>query len=356
MVETAAERLRTVKAIGELKAATSTKLFHRERERQVFAKARVNAKQVGLPTEVAESLMTTLVGASHDSQSQLLEQAQSVQSPKNILIIGGHGQMGRLLGGALAAVGNHIDVLDVGDESLLASKVSKSDIVIVSVPMEQAVRVAKEAGGYLGASSLLCDINSLKTEICETMESSSSGEVLGLHPMFGPSVASLKKQKIVACKIRDGALTKWLLETFEGLGIELLETTPKHHDKMMAAIQVLTHFGTITMGETLRREGFSVEESLKFTSPIYRMEMAFVGRLFSQDPNLYAEIEMANPASMDIRETFQTVATELSAIINAGDRDSFREVFRGVREHMGEFSEEAMRLSDLMIDALVARA
>ena len=40
--------------------------------------------------------------------------------------------------------------------------------------------------------------------------------------------------------------------------------------------------------------GVGVEDSLRYTSPIYRLELAFVGRLFAQDPDLYGEIIRTN--------------------------------------------------------------
>ena len=139
------------------------------------------------------------------------------------------------------------------------------------------------------------------------------------------------------------------------MGVELVETDPVTHDRMMAVVQVLVHYSTLVMGDALRRTGLDLARSLTFTSPIYRLELAFVGRLFTQDPDLYAEIEMSNPYGHEVRQCFQDAATSLRETIASGDRAAFREAFGQVRDYFQDFGDEAMAVSDWIIDTLVAR-
>jgi len=64
----------------------------------------------------------------------------------------------------------------------------------------------------------------------------------------------------------------------------------------MAVVQGLTHYVTLGMAGTMRRLGVTPEDTMAFMSPIYQIEMSLVGRLLSQDPDLYADILMLNPA------------------------------------------------------------
>ena len=41
-------------------------------------------------------------------------------------------------------------------------------------------------------------------------------------------------------------------------------------------------------------ENVQLEQLLALSSPIYRLELAMVGRLFAQDPQLYADIIMSS--------------------------------------------------------------
>ena len=63
----------------------------------------------------------------------------------------------------------------------------------------------------------------------------------------------------------------------------------------MAIVQVLTHYSTEVLGRTMQRLDVPVMETLRFTSPIYHMELLMTARHFAQSADLYASIEMSNP-------------------------------------------------------------
>ena len=359
LLRAAAERQAVVARIGALKAREGRALFDRERVRVVLARAERVAGEVGLDAETARGLMGVLVGASHRRQAEVVQvkaQERAEGAAPSVLVVGGGGQMGRLVGRALGERGARVAVLERDDGQDRAAVVKAADLVVLAVPMGAAVEVARELGPWVREDALLCDINSLKGEICEVMGDVCRGEVLGMHPMFGPTVASLLRQKWVLCPVRPGRWSRWLEGELGKLGLELLQSEPRAHDRMMSAVQVLVHFHTLVMGEALRRAGLGVEESLRFTSPIYRIELAVVGRLFGQDPDLYAEIEMSNPYGREVLGHFLEATLSLKEIIDAGDRDAFRGVFGEVAEHFGAFKGEALALSDFLIEELVRKA
>ncbi|MFB3137679.1 MAG: prephenate dehydrogenase/arogenate dehydrogenase family protein, partial [Phycisphaerales bacterium] len=236
-----------------------------------------------------------------------------------------------------------------------AQAVREAEIVIVAVPMEVARSVVHEIGPHVRPEALLCDINSLKQSTCEAMAQRCRAEAIGMHPMFGPTIHSLRRQKVIVCPVKPGPRTAWLRQELQQMGLELIETDPATHDRMMAVIQVLVHFSTLVMGEALRRTGASVEDSLRFTSPIYRLELAFVGRLFAQNPSLYAEIEMTNPYGDEVRRCFLDAAEALNRTIASGDREAFYKMFDGVSRYFKQFAGEAMHLSDFIIDTMVTQ-
>ncbi len=353
LLEKVAERMRIVGSIGAEKARSGTALFDRGREKKVRDASLANAVALGVDVEVADQLMSLLLGASHSTQAKVVSIAKA---PKNILIVGGDGGMGRLFTALLRGRGHMVDSYDLEDNRALKEVVVVADVVIVSVPMSVAVSVIKELSPYMRSDSLLCDINSLKGEVCEALAEAGEFQAIGLHPMFGPSVSSMRRQRVVVCPVRDGELGDWLREELGELGAELVETDPVTHDKMMSVVQVLVHFNTVVMGEALRLSGVGVRESLAFTSPIYRLEMAFVGRLFTQDPALYAQILIQNPRGAEMRDNFLSSASRVSEILDMADEEAFVELFRQTAEWFEEFGTEAMALSDTVIDGIVSRA
>ncbi len=365
MLEAAARRNEIVRGIAEAKATSGggtggggKPLFDRERERAVYDRARSVAEEIGLAPGQAHQMMMALVEGSHRVQEEVSRQLSLVEaskSPKRILIVGGGGKMGQRLGPELAARGHTIDVLEQDDGRDRAAAVREAQIVMIAVPMSAAISVIEEIAPHVAADALLCDINSLKQSVCEAMAAGCKGEVLGLHPMFGPTVHSLRRQKVVVCPVKTGPLTEWLRLELGRMGFELIETDPVTHDRMMAVVQVLVHYSTLVMGEALRSTGVSIEESLRFTSPIYRLELAFVGRLFTQSADLYAEIEMSNPHGDEFRHCFFEAAGIFNRAIRTGNHEDFRKLFDGVSEYFRGFADEAMQLSDFIIDAMVAQ-
>lgn len=343
--------------IAKVKAeAGGSPLFERKRERAVYARAERIAREIGLAPDVARQLIEVVVEASHRSQEWISwEMTRNGVSgePRRFLFVGGAGRMARRLSVDIASRGHKVDVLEPGDPRDPGSVVAAADVVVIAVPMENATAVARQYAPFVRSDALMCDINSLKEEICAVMEEYCRGEVLGLHPMFGPTVHSLRRQKIVVCPVREGPVGGWLRRELGRVGLEIMESDPDTHDRMMAVVQVLVHFATMALGEALRTSGVTVEESLRFTSPIYRLELAFVGRLFAQSPELYAEIEMTNPYGARVREHFVQAVSDVHRVSGSGDRRRFREMFEETARWFHGFQDEAMLLSDRIIDSMV---
>lgn len=331
-------------------------LFDRARERQVYDRARRIAAEIGLAEDLAEELIAVAVEGSHRMQEwaqRAWTRQASAERPLRFAVVGGAGRMARRLSSELIGCGHAVDVLEPGDPRDPAAVIGDADVTMIAVPMAMAEDVAARLAPFVRRDALLCDINSLKGGICRVMEAGCTGEVLGLHPMFGPSVHSLRRQKIVACPRREGPVSARLLREFAALGAEVVYADPETHDRAMAIVQVLVHFSTLVMGRALAAAHLPLAETLRFTSPIYRLELAFVGRLFAQDPDLYAEIEMRNPYAAEARAALRHAVAEVDGILAAGDRTGFRRLFEDVGTWFHGFDDEALRLSNRIIDWVV---
>jgi chorismate mutase/prephenate dehydrogenase len=271
-----------------------------------------------------------------------------------LCIVGGRGGMGCLFDRVLCSRGYRVSVLEEGDDIATDARIDEADVVMLAVPMAIAEETARVVANRMQPGTLLCDINSLKRDVCDAM-SEARGEVLGLHPMFGPSVRSFNGQKVVACDVVPGPLGQALVQDLEALGATIVHASPEEHDRMMAVVQVLLHFSTIVMGEALRRTGMGIQDSLRFTSPIYRLELAVVGRIFTQNADLYGEILMSNPYGTEVRAAFVDAARDIAELVDSGDRSAFVDEFGFIAEWFRDFGPEAMALSDHIIEALVAR-
>lgn len=237
----------------------------------------------------------------------------------------------------------------------MIKEAEKSDIVLLSVPIERTVEVIRHVAPHMRPGSLLMDVTSLKSEPMKAMiENAPQGvEVIGTHPMFGPTMPTLKGQTMILTPAA-GRTDTWLpmirsLFESDGARIEVLD--PEEHDEIMAVVQALTHFAYIGIGATLLALDFDVEKSRKFMSPVYEIMIDFVGRILDQNPELYASIQK-NPKAMKVRQTFIGECMRLAEKADSGDLEGFKKIMREAAEHFGQ-THEALERSDRLINGRI---
>lgn len=268
-------------------------------------------------------------------------------------IIGGTGQMGKFFSQVFTQAGYEVSVS--GRKTALSNKdlVVQSDLIIITVPIHSTIPVIQEISPYLKQEQLLCDLTSLKSEPVQAMLQTNA-DVIGLHPMFGPTVRTLQGQTIVMTPARCSEEQIQMLQSlFKSQGARVTITTPEHHDKMMAIIQGLTHFKALVMAETMRRLGITPQDTEPFMSPIYRIETSVAGRILAQDPTLYAEILNENPEIHNVLKTCCSSAEDLAGIIKSGDREKFVHQFLADRSWFGEYCTQSLEETDRLIAAMV---
>jgi prephenate dehydrogenase len=213
--------------------------------------------------------------------------------------------------------------------------------------------VIERLGPKMHKGSLLMDITSVKKMPIEMMDrfTNKGVEILGTHPLFGPTTKSMQGQTIVFVPSRKGPLYERIYGMFERNGARIEVLTAEEHDEIMSVILGLTHFILLSFGITLKNLDFDVERSRKFMSPMYEIIMDFVGRLLHQDPHLYAMIQ-TNFEMGKIHESFLTVANRLYELVSAGKVDEFMEEMRMAKKHFGD-TERAMMDSDRVIEGKI---
>jgi prephenate dehydrogenase len=193
-------------------------------------------------------------------------------------------------------------------------------VIIVSVPIGVTCRIIREIGPLMPRDSLLMDLTSIKTVPVQAMLESSVCDVIGLHPLFGPTVTSLAGQNIVLCPARGVRWLQWVREILVREGACLTETTPERHDDMMAIIQGLNHFDTIALGLVLNEMEIDQGEFEHFSTPIFRRKKEIIDAVFAH-PRLHVEIIAANLRGKKILTTFLETLMRLRDLIDKGNSE-----------------------------------
>jgi len=243
------------------------------------------------------------------------------------------------------------DILKVTEGEVKSKEdIADTDVLLVSVPIDITGRVIERVGPKMHKGSLLMDITSVKKAPVEMMDrfTNEDVEILGTHPLFGPSTKSMQGQTIIFVPLKKGHLYEGIYEMFKSNGARIEISTAEEHDEMMSVIQGLTHFILFSFGITLKNLDFNLEKSRKFMSPMYEILMDFVGRLLHQDPHLSAMIQ-TNFEMGKIHEEFLAVANRLYELISEGKVDEFMDMIKEAKRHFGD-TERAMVDSDRVIE------
>jgi chorismate mutase / prephenate dehydrogenase len=355
VLELLAKRMAVVKEVAAVKRSEGVQIRDFEREREILAGRRRQAEQVGLPPGPVESIYRQIMLASRDYQAALSAAAPKTVVPKEVAVIGGAGQMGTLMARVFRELGHRVVIADVATETRPVQAAQSADVVVIAVPIQITTEVIAELAPHVRRDALLMDITSIKQAPMAAMLEHSHASVVGTHPMFGPGVHTLEGQRFVVCKGRGDAWCSWLEQLLQARGLVVTMSTAEEHDRAMALVQVLTHFQTQVLGWALARCGVPLEQSRRFTSPAYLMELYVAARHFAQDPLLYGPIEMLNPDTKLVTTAFRNAAADLSEILESHDQERFNQMFEQVRGFFGEFAVEATEQSSFLIDRLVER-
>ena len=355
LVDLLARRQRIVNQIIEAKRQGNLPAFHQARQNDIIAARGKQAREAGLDPEIIEDVFRVIFR--HSRVSQLRKLASRCARPgASVLIVGGRGQMGQFFAHWFKQSGYAVRVLDRSDWANARQLAAQTDLCLLSVPVHATADVTRQIAPHLPRDCVLADIASLKREPMEAMSSAHAGPVVGLHPLFGPDVASMDKQVVVCSPGRRAADCAWVLRQLEIWGNVIIQAVPGEHDEIMGIVQALRHFATFAFGQFLQRRNVSLNRALAMSSPIYRLELLMVGRLFAQDPVLYADILLATPDRLALLKDYVESLKENLMFIEPCDKEEFIARFRKLAEWFGPFTEDSMQESSLLIEDMVRRS
>lgn len=349
-----ARRQSQVEKVVALKKEYGVPVYHPAREEDLISRLRSQGQKAGIDPDFMENLYRIILRQSRVKQTRKMGH-KGVRSGAKVLVIGGTGQMGSLFASLFAQSGYTVRILSEKDWEQASDLCRDIDLALVSVPIEKTIDVIRRISPFLPPNALLADFTSVKKEPVDAMCRFHSGPVLGIHPLFGPTTGTLDKQIIVVCPGRDPDSGQWLTDQLTLWGAVMVHATPEEHDDIMELVQALRHFATFCFGRFLFERRAKIQRTLEFSSPIYRLELGMVGRLFAQDPGLYAQIVFATKERRDLLKSYVHSLNQHLSMLETNDKAHFIEQFKEIANWFGPFSDQALRESTYIIDKLIER-
>jgi prephenate dehydrogenase len=253
-------------------------------------------------------------------------------------IIGGAGNMGKWFARFLVKEGmpviisgrNQEKLRKTGKELKIPSDsnvelTKQSDVVIISVPPDSLETVVKEIAPHTRPSQIIVDITSVKTLPLEIMHKYlKKGTVLGTHPVFGPGAKNLTNQNFVLTPTnkKESTLANCIKKYLESKGANVSVMTPQQHDETMTVVLGLAHFIAIVSADTLLGLN-NFQEMKKIGGTTFKLLYTLVESVISEDPQLYASLQMNFPDISKVESLFQKNTKLWAEMVKNKDRDGF---------------------------------
>lgn len=260
----------------------------------------------------------------------------------NALIVGGNGAVGTLFIDSFDASGMSAPVVVdrrpaptsarhgavIEDDILRPSRktlslIGSCDLLILAIPEPIAIEAVRGVLPAMKPGSLLVDTLSVKSRYAQALNATpTSAELLGVNPMFAPSLG-FAGRSVVAVPYRSGELAEAFMAFIAAQGADVVRLDAEAHDRACAMLQVVTHASILCFGIALSASGYDLVAAERIMPPPHRTMLALLARIVSADPEVYRDIQAANPFASQIRETLLVAHRRLERIIDSGDSESF---------------------------------
>lgn len=211
------------------------------------------------------------------------------------------------------AVAHALGINAAKDEAEIAPK---CDLVIVSVPPIVTPAAIASVVPFCKDGALLVDFASVKSGACNALAEAKRKhrklELASVHPLHGPRIATLYNRTCVFIPVAGGPKYAELNSIFAAEHCRTIECTASEHDSIQSVVQGLTHYAAITAGLAIARSGKKSGLLLNHATPTSELLLALVARVVQQNPQMYAEIQTANPNNSKMREAFIKAANDVA--------------------------------------------
>ncbi|MFE2581572.1 prephenate dehydrogenase/arogenate dehydrogenase family protein [Streptomyces sp. NPDC059378] len=280
---------------------------------------------------------------------------------RRCVVAGGSGAVGRLFTAVLADAGLDVCAVDPeaplttrpdvrllkGDitapDDALRAELAGCDLLVLAVPEPVALDAVGALAGLLPHSALLADTLSVKSRIAAAVTARlPEHQAVGLNPMFAPALG-LPGRPVAAVVLRDGPLAEELLGLVAGGGGRVVRMDAERHDRLAAASQALTHATVLAFGQALAELGADIGELTAVAPPPHTTLLALLARIASGTPEVYWDIQSANPYAERARAALAHGVDGLRDLARDGDEQDFERqlhrlagVFGDRLDHFGD--------------------
>ena len=227
--------------------------------------------------------------------------------------------------------------LNVIDAKATLDDLDKADLVILSIPVDAAVKLLPEVLDKISDFGLVVDVGSTKSDICKVVEAHSKRRnFLAMHPIAGTEFSGPKaaifnlfqhKTNIV-CEVEKTAfkLQEKALSLFSEIGMRMRYMNPEAHDKHIAYVSHLSHISAFMLGKTVIEKERNERDIFDMAGSGFESTV----RLAKSSPAMWTPIFKQNKDN--VIESLEGYIANLTQFKNRMQNDDFEGVFNEMKD------------------------
>ena len=272
-----------------------------------------------------------------------------------VAIVGGSGKMGRWFARHLLAEGDEVVISGRTESKIMEARrelgvdaasnveaVKDADVILLSVPIETFEAIVVELAPHIQPEQVVVDVTSVKVMPVAAMHRHLKTRlVLGTHPLFGPGAKGITGQNFVLTPTNneERTLAEKVRDYLETRGARVSLMTPEEHDDKMAVILGLSHFIAVVAADTLISSN-KVAQPTALGGITYKVLLTLVESVISENPELYASIQMNLPGVAEIEALFQEKVGEWAEMVRKKDRGAFMRQMKTLKSRLEKDNPE----------------
>lgn len=234
-------------------------------------------------------------------------------------------------------------------ETDISLAVKGCDMVVVAVPLGAMQSVFEKIAPVITSDMIITDVGSAKESVVKAAQAAFTvipETLVPGHPIAGTEKSGVEasfpelyeNRRIIITPLEtssSNAISK-VRGMWQACGADVIETTIKHHDEVLAATSHLPHMLAFSLVDTLAKMD-AKSEIFDFAAGGFRD----FTRIASSDPDMWRDICLANgDALVTMIKKFSDDLQLLSKAIENNDSTYLKEMFSRAKKARDEFCED----------------
>jgi chorismate mutase/prephenate dehydrogenase len=181
------------------------------------------------------------------------------------------------------------------------------------------------------------DIGSLKSPLRRGLLAlrAAGARVTSLHPMFGPDTELLSGRHVLFIDLGHADATREARQLFASTMAITPEMDLESHDRLIAYVLGLSHALNIAFFTALAESGEAAPFLAKLSSTTFDAQLDVAGRVASDSPHLYFEIQSLNDYGGESLAALLYAVERVRSVVRAGDEKGFVGLMERGRAYLG---------------------